>query len=35
MRVEYTLSETGESMRPIIMSMQERGLAYQERVRRG
>ena len=34
-RVEYALSETGESMRPIIASMQEWGLAYQERVRRG
>ena len=34
-RVEYALSETGESMRPIIMSMREWGLAYQERVRRG
>lgn len=34
-RVEYALSETGESMRPIIMSMREWGLAYQERVRQG
>ena len=34
-RVEYALSETGESMRPIIASMREWGLAYQERVRRG
>ena len=34
-RVEYALSETGESMRPIIASMQEWGLAYQERVRQG
>ena len=34
-RVEYALSETGESMRSIIMSMREWGLTYQERVRRG
>ena len=34
-RAEYALSETGESMRPIIASMREWGLAYQGRVRRG
>ena len=34
-RAEYALSETGESMRPIIVSMREWGLAYQGRVRRG
>ena len=28
-RVEYSLSELGESMRPIIQSMQEWGLYYQ------
>jgi len=30
-RVEYALSELGESMRPIIQSMEVWGLAYQER----
>lgn len=29
-RVEYSLSELGESMRPILLSMQEWGQAYQE-----
>ena len=33
-RVEYALSEVGDSMRPIIASMQEWGLGYQEKVRR-
>ena len=33
-RVEYALSDVGESMRPIIASMQEWGLGYQEAVRR-
>ncbi|MCR4871319.1 MAG: helix-turn-helix transcriptional regulator [Atopobiaceae bacterium] len=33
-RVEYALSETGESMRPIIASMSEWGSGYQEQVRR-
>ena len=32
-RVEYALSEVGDSMRPIIASMQEWGLGYQEKVR--
>ncbi len=32
-RVEYALSELGESMRPIIQSMQEWGLYYQDRRR--
>ena len=32
-RVEYALSETGESMRPIISSMSEWGSGYQELVR--
>ena len=30
-RVEYALSEIGESMRPIIKSMEEFGLDYKER----
>lgn len=34
-RVEYALSELGESMRPIIHAMEQWGLGYQERVRRG
>ena len=33
-RVEYALSDVGESMRPIIASMQEWGLGYQEAVRK-
>ena len=33
-RVEYALSDVGESVRPIIASMQEWGLGYQEAVRR-
>ena len=32
-RVEYALSELGESMRPIIKSMEEWGLSYQKMVR--
>lgn len=32
-RTEYALSETGESMRPIIDSMRDWGLGYQELVR--
>lgn len=34
-RVEYALSELGESMRPIIQSMEQWGLAYQEKIREG
>ena len=33
-RVEYSLSDLGESMRPIIGVMERCGLAYQEQVRR-
>lgn len=29
-RVEYSLSELGESMRPVINAMRERGLSYQK-----
>lgn len=32
LRVEYSLSELGESMLPIIKSMETWGLAYQEKV---
>ena len=32
-RVEYSLSELGDSMRPIIQSMEKWGLAYQRMVR--
>ena len=32
--VEYALSELGESMRPILMSMQEWGNSYKEQLRR-
>ena len=32
-RVEYALSELGDSMRPIIQSMEEWGLSYQKMVR--
>ena len=32
-RVEYALSKLGESMRPIIKSMEEWGLSYQKMVR--
>lgn len=34
-RTEYSLTELGESMRPIIISMQEWGLEYQRIVREG
>jgi DNA-binding HxlR family transcriptional regulator len=34
-RVEYALSELGESMRPILESMRQFGLDYQEQVRKG
>ena len=32
-KVEYSLSELGESMRPIIQAMEQWGLGYQARVR--
>lgn len=31
-RVEYRLSELGESMRPILNAMQQWGVAYKERI---
>ena len=31
-KVVYTLSDLGESMRPIIKSMEEFGLAYKEQI---
>lgn len=31
-RVEYALSDLGESMRPIIKSMEEFGLGYKEQI---
>lgn len=34
-RVEYALSELGETMRPIIKSMEAWGLSYQEMVKQG
>ena len=34
-RVEYSLSDLGDSMRPIIDAMREWGLSYQELVRKG
>jgi DNA-binding HxlR family transcriptional regulator len=33
-RVEYALSELGETMRPILESMRQFGLSYQEEVRK-
>ena len=33
-RVEYSLSELGDSMRPIIKAMEDLGIGYQEKVRR-
>lgn len=33
LRVEYSLSELGESMRPIILAMEQWGIVYQEKVR--
>ena len=33
-RVEYSLSELGDSMRPIIRAMEDWGIGYQEKVRR-
>ena len=33
-RVEYSLSELGDSMRPIIKAMEDWGIGYQEKVRR-
>ena len=32
-RVEYSLSELGNSMRPIIRAMEQWGLGYQEKIR--
>lgn len=32
--VEYSLSELGDSMRPIIKAMEDWGIGYQEKVRR-
>ena len=32
-RVEYALSELGDSMRPIIRAMEQWGLGYQKRLR--
>ena len=32
-RVEYSLSELGNSMRPIICAMEQWGLGYQEKIR--
>ena len=34
LRVEYSLSELGDSMRPIIKAMEDWGIGYQEKVRR-
>ena len=34
-RVEYSLSELGESMRPIIKTMESWGMAYRELMREG
>lgn len=31
-RVEYALSELGESMRPVIKSMEDWGIAYKEKL---
>ena len=33
-RVEYSLCELGDSMRPIIKAMEDWGIGYQEKVRR-
>ena len=33
-RVEYALSELGDSMRPIISAMEQWGLGYQQKVKR-
>ena len=32
-KVEYSLSELGESMRPILQSLEQWGMAYQQQVR--
>lgn len=34
-RVEYSLSELGDSMRPIISAMEQWGLGYQAKIRHG
>ena len=35
LRVEYSLSETGESLRPVLKSMEAWGLAYKEKMEQG
>ena len=32
-RVEYSLSDLGETLRPVLMSIQDWGIAYQEKMR--
>ena len=34
-RVEYSLSETGESLRPVLKSMEAWGIAYKEKMEQG
>lgn len=35
LRVEYSLSETGESLRPVLKSMEAWGVAYKEKMEQG
>ena len=35
LRVEYSLSETGESLRPVLKSMEAWGIAYKEKMEQG
>lgn len=35
LRVEYSLSETGESLRPVLKSMEAWGMAYKEKMEQG